>query len=323
MKSSTPALKKIPWFANKVVSHLNRLTGNYSDVVWLFGDGRSGTTWLADLINYQGGYYEMFEPFHPRFVKQIASRPLHNYIPPGEVDENFEQFASDVFRGCLINKRVNSQNRSYFHEGLLIKDIFANLSVAWAAEKFPTVKKIFLIRNPFAVALSKYNKRSWIWLENPKELLSQKQLRKDYLAPFESLINAVGDDYIERQIMIWAIIHYVPLMQLQSDQVHIVFYEQLYSDPISELRRLYDYLGRDKVNLENSDYLSRVSIPSRVSGDSSTIVRGESPITQWREELSVDQIRRGRMILDSFELDTLYRDECMPDRSALASFIQQ
>jgi hypothetical protein len=37
-------------------------------IVWVIGDGRSGTTWLMELINWRKTYREMFEPFHPRFV---------------------------------------------------------------------------------------------------------------------------------------------------------------------------------------------------------------------------------------------------------------
>ena len=34
--------------------------------VFLLGDGRSGTTWFSELVNFEGNYWEVFEPFHGR-----------------------------------------------------------------------------------------------------------------------------------------------------------------------------------------------------------------------------------------------------------------
>jgi hypothetical protein len=30
--------------------------GNHRDAVFLAGSGRSGTTWLSEVVNYKGGY---------------------------------------------------------------------------------------------------------------------------------------------------------------------------------------------------------------------------------------------------------------------------
>ena len=36
--------------------------GDHRDAVFLAGSGRSGTTWLSEVINYKGGYRYVFEP---------------------------------------------------------------------------------------------------------------------------------------------------------------------------------------------------------------------------------------------------------------------
>jgi hypothetical protein len=317
MAESLQTEQKFSSFTLKSIMRLNRLMGRFSDVVWLFGEGRSGTTWLSNLLNYNDRYREMFEPFHPRYVKHASQWPYHFYLAPGTDDEAFERFSRKVFSGRLITRRVDMDNHGYFYDGLLIKDIFANLYAAWVADRFPGIKKVFLIRNPFAVALSKYNKRNWHWLEEPSQLLAQQSLHHDHLKPFEDLILGVGDDYIERQVLIWAILHYVPLAQLDLDQVHVVFYEHLYADPESELGALFHYLQRPEAGEENPGYLDAVNRPSWVSGSSSNIILGRSPISQWRKELSSRQIDRGREILERFGLDGLYAGDDLPNKAFL------
>src|SRR5262245_3197724 len=43
-------------------------TGEIRDAALVSGTRRSGTTWLADVINFDNHYRYMFEPFHPKEV---------------------------------------------------------------------------------------------------------------------------------------------------------------------------------------------------------------------------------------------------------------
>ena len=162
--------------ARVCVMSANRRRGNFRDAIWLFGDGRSGTTWVSELINWDRSYREMFEPFHPKKIRRMRGMRLHQYIRPGDSDHPFLRRASDVFSGRFSSPRVDHANWSLSYRGLLIKDIFANLLAGWAAQQFPAVKMVLLIRNPFAVALSKSKRRRWSWLTDPSELLAQPEL---------------------------------------------------------------------------------------------------------------------------------------------------
>src|SRR5688572_637852 len=50
----------------------NYRLGNYRERLWLIGDGRSGTTWAANLLNHRGRYRQLFEPFHPQMVSAAS-----------------------------------------------------------------------------------------------------------------------------------------------------------------------------------------------------------------------------------------------------------
>ena len=59
--------------------------------------------------------------------------------------------------------------------------------------------------------------------------------------------------------------------------------------------------------------------PSRVVSKESSLFQGKSPVTSWKEEISLQQIDAGMNILNEFGLADLYDDDSMPNRDALHS----
>jgi hypothetical protein len=316
-------IKKIKKKAIKASFNLNRLLQNYKEVIWLVGSGRSGTTWVSDLLNYNKNYREMFEPFHPHFVKEVEVLSPHQYVRPGERNQTLERFSSQVFSGKFQHPRVDGYN-GFIHKGLLIKDIFANLFARWAFEKFPEIKIIFLIRNPFAVALSILKKSHWFWPSDPSEFLKQETLFEDFLQPYQDLIKRIArdNDPVLKQILIWSIINYVPLRQFRPDDIHVCFYEDIFTEPNVELSRIFNFIGRSqkKYPLEISKEL--ITRPSRVSGPESNVANKKSPISSWKNELTIQQIDSGFEILERFGLDGLYGEDSMPKRAVIESFFK-
>ena len=304
-----------------VTLHANRLLDNYDEVIWLIGDGRSGTTWVSDLLNHDRKYREMFEPFHPQHVDEMSFLAPHQYVRPDLSHDQLESIAADVFSGTFTHPVVDSANHSRLYSGLLIKDIFANLFAFWASLRFPNLKIILLIRNPFSVALSKHKKKDWYWVTDPILLLTQKHLYEDYLHPFEALIRKTGesDDYILRQILIWSIINYVPLKQFSPGHIHVTFYEEVYADPDSQVSSTFRFVKNTNVNCHVKLDEETVKRPSRVVSKESSLFLGKSPVTSWKDELSTRQIDAGLRILDAFGFAELYDEDSMPNRDAFDS----
>lgn len=327
MAASTQSLKKIPHalfdLIRPVILRANYYLGHYKSAIWLFGDGRSGTTFVADLINFQRHYRELFEPFHPVYVKQMQGLPMHMYLRPGFNSPRMNNMAMDVFTGRLVAPFVDSSSTRMNYRNLIIKDIFANLLARWVLEQLPEVKikPVLLVRNPFAVALSKYKKKGWNWMTDPSGFLKQQELVDDYLQGFVEHIQKVEDDYIVRQVMIWSVIHYVPLRQFEAGELYVLFYENLLADPHTELRSLLSYLDIAVTDQEFDRMLSKMSVPSRVSGDESTIVQGVSPVDSWRNEITYSQHASGIQILKLFGLDHIYGDSTIPQISQEDIFI--
>jgi hypothetical protein len=307
--------------ARFAIIRANYYAGNYQNAVWLIGDGRSGTTYVSSLLNWNHKYREMFEPFHPIYVKQMKDLPFHKYIRPDDVNNALAGIASDVFTGKLTSSFIDISNRRLVYKNLLIKDIFANLLANWAYHTFShlDIKVILLLRNPFAVALSKYKKKHWHWMTDPKAFLDQQQLMDDHLRPFKELIKNIGDDYIERQILIWSIINYVPLRQFNRDQLHVLFYEDIIAQPGKELASLFNYINPTMDSSAIDHALQKLHIPSWVSGSESNIRKGKSPIDSWQKEITPEQLQNGRAILERFGFSQLYKENGLPERSALNS----
>lgn len=304
----------------------NSWLGQYDEVVWLIGDGRSGTTWTADLMKHGTRLREMFEPFHPRFVEPMGFLQPHQYVRPTATCEKLEQIASSVFSGRFTHPRVDSANCRYKYDGILIKDIFANMFAYWASLRFPHVRIILLIRNPFSVALSKYRKRNWFWATEPLDLLNQEDLLADHLHPFEDLIRKTSreGDYILRQLAIWSVIHYVPLRQFQPGQIAVTFYEDLLLDPEREISRISRLMNDDTASARTHK-LSRsvINKPSRVTDPGSRLPTRRSDLSDWKNALPARRIDAGFEILERFGLIELYGDNATPNHDALCRLYKE
>lgn len=305
-------------FGKRMVFRANRALGNYRDVVWIVGDGRSGTTWVSDLVNHDGRFREMFEPLHPQLVKAASFVQPHQYCRPGAMDDRLRDLMGSILSGGFCDPRVDFGNKALVYEGLLVKDIFANLMCYAACQAFPQVRPVLLIRNPFAVAASKYKKRDWFWGDEPLDLLNQPALREDFLAPFEDLIRQTSarGDFILNQVLIWAIVNYVPLQQFAPEGLHVCFYEQIYADPEGEISRLFRFIrnGEDCHVKLDDDLIRR---PSRVVKQETSFKAGSSPVTSWKNEIDPQRIDDGLRLLEAFGFDGLYNDASMPDAGVL------
>lgn len=283
-----------------------------ADVPWVVGDGRSGTTWVANLLNYRGDSRLLFEPFHPTKVRDVKSYPLFLYLRRDSQDPRLEQFYTDVFTGKLpTHRRIDQYNPHLFYRSRLVKDIFANLFLQWVDHRFPQIKKILVLRHPFAVAVSKKRNSSWKWMEDPRSLLKQRELMEDHLEPFRDLLEASLPRF-ERQVLLWCLFHYVPFRELKREQVHLVFYEELCQEPEAELRRLFDYLGEP---LDEKDARLKKQLKSTFQVTSaSAIVQGGDLIGSWRRSVTAPELEAGEQLLRRFGLHEIYGGSLRPER---------
>jgi hypothetical protein len=281
------------------------LNRDYRNSIFLAGSGRSGTTWVSDIINYKNEYRYVFEPFHPDKVEICKHFEHRQYLRPEDRREEFLRPARTIFSGELRSRWADRFHSRFVVRRRLIKDIRANLMLGWIRTNFPEMPIIFLLRHPCAVANSKIKLG---WKPDMDVFLSQRELVEDFLKPFEGEVRSAKTDF-ERHVFSWCVESYVPLAQLRRGEVHLAFYENLCEDPEGEVGRLFTFLDKDF----DESVFERMKKPSLLSREGSAVLLGEKLADSWRKHVTAAQLKRAVEILSLFELDTVYSEEAMPD----------
>lgn len=268
------------------------------------GTGRSGTTWLANIINFANDYRVIFEPFNPRKVPEMKSFGYRQYLRPDNIDLVFLRPAVDALLGHIESSWVNKLRTSHSpFDRNLIKDIRANHLLKWLDTRFE-IKIVLLLRHPCAVACSKLKLN---WETHLDEFLNQEDLVEDFLTPFVSEICGAKTEF-EKHIFLWCIENYVPLKQFKEDEIHLVFYENLCTQPKLELEKLFPYLGRASSNRA----LKVAKVPSPTCRPGSSVLHGRDLVGEYKRHLTKEQISRAIEILGIFGLDKIYGKEPLP-----------
>ena len=270
---------------------------DHRNAVFLAGSGRSGTTWVSEMINYRNEYRFVFEPFHPDKVRLCRGFRRKQYLRPDDRREEYLGPARKVLTGGLRSFWADRFNRRFVARRRLIKDIRANLLLGWMRANFPGMPVILLLRHPCAVAASKL---ALGWRDSLSETMEQRELVEDFLLPMQAEIRAARDAF-ERHVFSWCVENYVPLRQFGAEDIQLSFYENFLAHPEDEILRLFNFLGED--------FDARVYRTLRRPKD------GKDSVDAWRRCVSSSQLRRTVEILALFGLDRVYGEGAMPDRS--------
>ncbi|MCF1420251.1 sulfotransferase domain-containing protein [Mangrovimonas futianensis] len=294
----------------------------YNQTVWLFGSGRSGTTWVASLINHKENYRELFEPFHSSFKDLIKVNFRHHlYLRVGDLSGALDKRVIKIFSGKIYNPRVENLTSEILFgnkDSILVKDVFVNLMAHAVCEKYAQIKPVLLLRNPFAVALSKVDKGRWDWLNDPGEFLNQVNLCDDFLNPYKDYILEISKNGtpLEKHILIWAIINYVPLKQFGSNgRLCVSFYEDWVMNPQKELNRVSAFLGGHVNDFDATLKTESINEPSKTSS------KKTFSISSWRNSINDVEYESGLRILEHFGLKNIYNFDSTPNSSELTLFL--
>ena len=271
--------------------------------VFIAGSGRSGTTWIADLLNHRNEYRHISEPFHRKNVPLAAPFAYRQYLRPDDDDPRYLEPARRILSGRVRTLWTDKYNRRMRVDRRLVKEVRANLFLKWLRVHFPEMPMVFVLRHPCAVAASRM-RIDWEGGTRLRSFLEQPSLVRDHLEPFEADLaeaDSKGTEF-ERMIHFWCVENLVPLRQLGPGDVHIAFYERLVTQPEEEIRRLFDHVG----SRFDPSVLDAAGRPSMASRKDSAIVSGGDLVGGWRRHLSEDQVGRAVEILAAFGLERIY-----------------
>ena len=84
--------------------------GGINKTIFIAGMGRSGTTWVAETINYSNEFRILFEPFFPAKTKQLKDYQYIQYISPNNKKDKYFSSASSIIRGEIRNEWIDQFN---------------------------------------------------------------------------------------------------------------------------------------------------------------------------------------------------------------------
>ncbi len=289
-------------------------TFDYRASIYLAGAGRSGTTWLSNIINYDNKYRDIFEPFDSTYVSVAAPFFSGLYLRPTDDRPVYREAATNILTGRVGNRRLDAANRRPFRRQRMVKEVRGNLWLKWLRNRFPDIPMVLLIRHPCAVAISRVQLE---WATLIPQYLAQSTLMADHLEPLRAHIEAAQSPF-EKHIFAWCIQHYVPLRQLGPRDVYVVFYEDLCVDTRAEIQNLFAFLGRNS----SEETLHRAAVPSFTNFRKTTIARksGEELATGWKRNMGREQLQTAMRILSLFGLDAIYGEEGHPKVKSLNGF---
>lgn len=308
---------KIDNFETKLKTHYYLdYNPSYQNAVFLAGIGRSGTTWLSNVINYNNDYRYIFEPFYEKKVSICKNFDSKQYIRESSNGENFLEPVKLILSGRVKSKWSDRFNERIFTNKRLIKSIRANLFLKWLHLNFPNLPIVLILRHPCAVAASKIKLN---WKRSLDKYLQQKYLMEDFLDPFRQEIERAeklfrsSNDSFENHIFSWCIENYVPLKQFREKEIYPVFYENICASPESEIKNMFAFFNKKY----DKKVLQSVKIASRLSGKHSSIKTGESLTDSWKKHITEEQMYRAIEILQLFGLDKIYSQDPMPHTANL------
>ena len=302
-----------------VISALNRGLGNYDNKIFIIADGRSGTNWLIQILNFDKRYRLIYEPFHGQEFRPHL-KDYEEYPYPEKIgNECLKEQILKVWRGDFVTNNVTIEFPRLLYKGLLIKDIGAHLMLDAFSEYFPGTKKIYILRHPFAVAESKCNYKEYGWPTKPSYFLNaDKRIttilsnQMDILRRVESLNNQTL-----KFIVVWCALHRVAFHTKSIIDYNIIFFEDLAADPTMHTEILYSKLGfKDLFNDKKEQITKNFRKPSRVTQKTNTIEESQKGTAAWKSMMDPADIAIGFEILEAFELDHIYGDDHFPKISA-------
>ena len=299
-----PAIRNIQ--VRYYVDHDN----DHRRATFIAGMGRSGTTWLAQLLNFRNDSRFMFEPFDPGRVAMSVNFTDHTYLRRDDVRRTYLAPARAIVTGLVREWFVDQHNRKVICPRRIIKDVRVNLFLRWLYEQFPGMPLVLIVRHPFAIAASRAKTGADVDLET--QFLAQPQLVEDYLAPFADLMRRCQTPF-ERHVAAWCVEIGIPLSQFKTGELGVVFYEQLAAQPLVVLPEIFAHIGR-RFDRRVADFVKK---PSHTTLSKSTLTTawasGSSRVTSaWQASISPVQVRRGLDILEAFGLSDVYDDSPMP-----------
>lgn len=216
----------------RAAEHASSVGGSREDrVAWVIGCGRTGSTWLAEMLGDLPDVRRWHEPYFGRFLRHLQDRP-------DDLDRR-GSFFSNRHRDVWVNglrhlffEMVRDRYPRFGEHALAVKEVNTPELYPWLRTLFPTGRVILLARDPFDVL------DSYLDLQKPGSWNQRFGDGRDPLA--EENVRRTAGHIADSMTTALAAFEAWPL-----DQRLRIDYEQLLDDPAPGLRACCDLVAAD------------------------------------------------------------------------------
>jgi hypothetical protein len=289
--------------------------------ILITGSHRSGSTWLASMLALSEDTLIAHEPFNIEpwaYALDGLAKYWFTYAPALPQEGALEAFSKVLKRQT---RKIFLKNQPQYwlpplrRGRLIIKDPIAALSSDWLASNF-NLEIIVLVRHPaaFAASLKRLD-----WKHPFEHFLEQEMLMQRHLEPYRAEIARKPEDIVEQAATIWKCLYGVLFSYLASHPNWLVRkHEVLSSNPVVELRSLYEVLGLKWTATVEENVVKYTRRGNPVSVPKSTVHQlqrdSAANISRWKQTLTKEEITRVYKITRSIS-GLYYPDEDWGDLS--------
>jgi Sulfotransferase domain len=256
-------------------------------MVWIFGSGRSGSTWLRSMMGElkDAGVWE--EPMVGRLFGEFYARAPKDNLRSADFvmgDPIRKGWISSI-RNFVLDGARYSNPRLGSGEYLIIKEPNGSVGAPLLMEALPESRMILLVRDPRDVVASVLDAATeGGWLYENREGKTNARPSKTERRP-NAFVRERANVYRRGVESAWR------AYDAHEGPKVLVRYEDLRSDTVSEMRRIYAILGiavGDEDLRRAVEQHSWENVPEREKGRGKFYRRGTSG--GWKEDLTPRQV---------------------------------
>lgn len=295
------------------------------DTVVISGTGRSGSTWLGEMLRGVRGYKYLNEPFMDTPLRRrtylnperVAPEPIQEYVHralTGQIWRSWKwRFEANTSAGMLYE--FTSRRK------VVVKFTRALRMIRWMRRHFLVRGAILLVRHPCAV-ISSMLRHGGGWHEDhlqnlgdsPTAQVFGRNLPEEVRLRFEEEVAGI-EHRDEVLAHLWALDYHLALFEQERQPWVIVPYERLLKKRTEELHRIASALDLKLT----PKVLQSIDTASTSASEDVRTADVQRQLAKWKDHLSEKQVDRILSIAHLYDID-MYADGVEPDYARLNAF---